>query len=201
MMDNISQWLFAAPWWVLAIAFAAALALLFVSLSRTEKRLRQAAVLVLLLVLIWAVVGLVVETPVEEVRGRTVEMIEAYEQTDWERLSQLVDEETRFSTMLRGQEIVDAAKLTHDALQHGEITVSSVETQRDGLGILVIVRVTSEQQNQWVPRLTTLWKFDYRKYGGEWQLERVEPMATEHLDPVNILRNVRIPESAAQRQR
>ncbi len=198
-MNDLARWLFAAPWWLLAVAGAAAVAFALFALSRRDGRLVKAAVGLIVLVALWAVLGLAIATPAERAESRTRAMIEAYEGSDWDTLATLVDDETRFSTLLKGQDIVRAARLTHEELEHGSIEINSVEVQQDPGGIQVFVRIISEQRSEFVPRLPTSWRFDYVKRGDEWKLERIEPLATDHVDPNTILRNVRIPPEVTQR--
>ena len=48
---------------------------------------------------------------------------------------------------------------------------------------------------------TTGWRFDYRRLGDQWRLERIDPVTTEHIDQAAILRNVRIPPELQGRRR
>jgi hypothetical protein len=199
-MHNLTHWLFAAPWWILAIGGAAAVAFLLFALSRRDRRLTRIAGGVAALVVLWVLAGLVIATPVERARDRTEAMINAYENSDWDALSALIDPETRFANMLKGHDIVLAAQRTHEEMEHGEILITRVESNRDDLGILVDVRIISEQKSQYVPRLSTAWRFDYRKRGEDWKLEQIEPLPTDTMDKDTILRNVRLPPELADQR-
>lgn len=149
---------------------------------------------------VWLVTAMLIATPTERARARTEAMIAAYDQADWQQLGQLLDEETRFAGILKGQEIAEVARLTHQELSHqGRIRVGGIETRRDDVGVLVFVRVGIEATDQFTYRGYTGWKFDYRKRGDEWRLERIDPIA-EQIDPAVILRNLRIPPEIANRQ-
>lgn len=199
-MHNLTHWIFASPWWILAIAGAAAVAFLLFALSRRDRRLTRIAGIFAGVILLWVLAGLVIATPVESARNRTRAMINAYENSDWDTLSELVDPETRFANMLKGPDIVSAAKQTHEEMAHGRILITKIEADRDDLGILVDVRIVSEQKNEFVPRVATSWRFDYRLRGDEWKLEEINPLPTEHMDEETVLRNVRLPPELADKR-
>ena len=200
-MHTLTHWLFATPWWILAIAGAAVVAFLLFALSRRDQKLTRIGAALVAAVVVWVLAGLIINTPVERARDRTEAMVRAYEASDWQTLSTLVDPETRFANMLKGQDIVKAAQQTHEELEHGEIMITRVETIRDGAGIRVIVRVLSEQKNAYVPRLSTAWRFDYTQRGDRWELEKIEPLPTDTMDPDTILRNVKLPPELADQRR
>jgi hypothetical protein len=102
--------------------------------------------------------------------------------------------------MLKGQDIVSAARQTHEEMAHGRILITRIEADRDDLGILVDVRIVSEQKNEFVPRVATSWRFDYRRRGDQWKLEEISPLPTEHMDEETVLRNVRLPPELADKQ-
>ena len=200
-MHNLTHWLFASPWWILAIGGAAAVAFLLFALSRRDRRLTRIAGGFAALVLVWLVAGLIIATPVERARDRTEAMINAYEDADWDTLAALVDPETRFSSMLKGNEIVLAARKTHEELEHGgKILITRLDAERDNLGILVDVRIISEQRNEFAPRVSTSWRFDYRLRGDQWKLETIEFLPTESMDEDTMRRNVRIPPELADKR-
>ena len=199
-MAALGEWLFAAPWWLLATVGAGAVAMVVFAFARTDRRIRRMGILAVLAVAIWAAASLAVETRTEFAIKQTREMVSAYQREDWTRLGQLIDEETRFKNLLMGQEIVEAARLTQEAIGNNPLTITRIETRRDGVGILVILRVRTHPA-QSVQPVTTAWSFDYRKLGDEWRLDRIEPLATEHIDPNTILRNVRVPVDLKERRR
>ena len=192
-MDQAGEWIFNAPWWLLIAVGVAAVAFLLWSLSRGDKQLARAAVGAVLLAVLWAALSLAVTTPIELARARTLGLVRAYEAKDWARFASLIDPETRFHTLLKGQEITDAARLTHDSLRTGTIRVTSVDEKRDGLGVIIDVRILSEQDTAYARSAITAWRFDYRKRGDAWKLEHIDPLPTEQVDLPNILRHVQLP--------
>lgn len=200
-MKVVTESVFAAPWWLLAIAGAAALAFLFLALARPAAKLKRLALALALLVAAWAGLAVVIKTPTERAVHRTEAMIAAYQRADWEELGALIDNDTRFASLLRGAEIVEAARLTHEQYGQIEIRITRMESKRDDVGVLVFVRVAAPQTNDYVSRGSTAWKFDYRKRGDVWKLEHIEPMATESFEPASILRNIRIPPHLEDRRR
>ena len=84
-MDQAGEWIFNAPWWLLAGAGAAAAAFLLWALSRGDRKLARAAVGGVLLVVVWTALSLVFTTPIERARARTVELIGAYEAKNTKR--------------------------------------------------------------------------------------------------------------------
>lgn len=196
----LDEWLFAAPWWLLATAGAAAVALLLYALAKASAAFRRTGLLAVLLIAAWAVAGLLVETPTERAVARTRDLIISYEQDDWNRLRQLIDEDTQFAGMLRGNEIVEAARLTKEAVGEHEFSVSQLQARRDQLGVVVTLRVNA-QTTQSVHGFSTGWRFDYRRLGDQWRLERIEIVATETADQSIIMRHLRIPPEAQGRRR
>ena len=194
-MNRVVETLFAAPWWVSAIVAAGVIAFLVFALARGNRKLGRAAGAAVTLVALWLVLGLMIHTPVERASDRTQDIVAAYERADWAALGGLLDPETRFANLLKGPDIVSAAELTRQELAHEDVRVLSVESERDPLGIRVSVRVFTQ------PRLVTAWRFDYRKRGDEWKLERIDPLPTDQIDPATILRNVRIPPELANGRR
>lgn len=188
----VGEWLFAAPWWLLATAGAAAAALVAYGLAKPASRLRRISLIAVLVLVAWVVAGILVQTPTERAVSRTTALVRAYEAADWKRLTELIDDETRFDGMLVGQEIVEAAKLTHEAIGQHPITISQVASRADDLGVVVSLRIRSES-SQSVHPFSTAWKFDYRRLGEQWRLDRIEFVPTEGSDASLVRRNVRMP--------
>jgi hypothetical protein len=184
---------------LLAIAGSGAIALLVFGIARGHRGLRRAAAVVVLAVAVGALVSWLVETPREMALRRTEEMVLAYAASDWARLDQLIDADTRFASLLKGHEIVEAAQLTQEALGANPISISRMEAHRDDVGVVVTFRVRTEVPQIMHP-ITTGWRFDYRRLAGQWRLDRVDPLATEQIDENAILRNVRLPPSAEGRR-
>ena len=199
-MATLEEWLFGAPWWLIAMAASGSLALLVFALARRNRRLKLVSLPALGLCVLWGVASYWVETPTETSVQRTREMVRCYEQQDWNRLSELVDDETHFAGLLRGREIVEAARLTHEAMGLPPVTVTHLESVRDDIGVVVNLRVRAQPTNSIHP-FTTGWRFDYRRLGDTWRLERIDPVATEHVDQAAILRNVRLPPEVQGRRR
>ena len=199
-MAAVNEWLFAAPWWLLATAGSASVALLIFAFARVGRRPRQLAILAVLGVVSWAAASAVVETATEMAVTRTREMVAAYEQADWTRLSQLIDAETRFSSLLRGQEIVEVARLTQASIGRHPLTITQIRTRRDDVGVLVSIRIRTQPAQSALP-FVTAWGFDYRKLGDAWRLERIEPDTTEFGDQNTVLRNLRLPPDLENRRR
>ena len=193
-MAEASEWLFNAPWWLLAAAGAVAVGFLLYALARTDKRLTRAAIGAIVLAALWAILTLTVSTPLEQSRARTVGLVEAYEARDWTRFGSLLDEETRFNNQLKGQEITEAAQLTHENLRTGSIRITDVEERRDGAAILIDVRIISEMESAY-RSVPTAWRFSFHERGSGWKLEHIDPMPTEQVDLPTILQHVRFPRS------
>lgn len=200
-MGVVTESIFAAPWWLLAITGAAALAFLFLALARSTAKLKRIALALALLVAAWAGLAIAIKTPTERAVHRTEAMIEAYQRADWEELGTLIDNDTRFANLLRGPEIVEAARLTHEQYGRIEIRISRMESKRDDVGVLVYVRIATAPANDYVARGPTAWKFDYRSRSGAWRLESIEPIATDSFEPATILRNIRMPPQLEDRRR
>ena len=195
-MEHVYDRVFGAPWWVQAIAGGVVAAFLLYALARRDRMLVRVSLLCVAAALLWAALAAVIRTPVEQARDHAVATVEAYRDQDWEKLSTLLNDDTRLSTLLMGQDIVRAAQMTHQQMDHRDIEVTRIESARDDLGIRIDLRVRSEQRSGFMRPFVTAWRFDYFKRGDEWRLERIEPRPTNYIDPKDVLSRVPIPEGA-----
>ena len=192
-MDAVTEWLFDAPWLVLVpLALAAFLALGF-GVLRDNRRARQAGLLAVAAVAIWAALSYFVRTPVEAAVDRTRGLAAAFDKQDWPAFAKLIDPETRFYSRLKGQQITEAARLTHDATAAREVRVLGTEARRDGEAISVTMRVMSQHDSAALRTVVTLFRFDFHRRGGAWKLEAIEPLPTETFDAPAYLRFLVVP--------
>ena len=195
-MDQLSEVLFNAPLlWLLGAALLAG-AVLFFGLLRAQVHVWRVGLVLVALVAGWVALSTFVKTPLERSVDRVHRLADAFEKGDWQTFGKQLDPETRFYGRLKGQQITEAARLTHDALGTGGVTVLGTDAQRDGEAITVSIRVLSEHANTPARSIVTAYRFDFHRRGGDWKLEAIDPLATERLDPQSYLKFMVMPPSA-----
>ena len=189
-MSDLQNWLFDAPWWIPLAAGVFGLLMALWAMPRRDKLFVRIGLAIVLASAVWYLLAVYVKTPEERAMERVEAIVEAFDNENWDRLDGLIDPDTRFANRAKGSEITRAAESTDDRLDIRDVSVTSIEARRDGLGIIVDVRVHSQQQVSIINSLTTAWRFDFRERGGAWRLEHIEPRPTERLDVPSILRQV-----------
>ena len=195
-MDDLWEWLFNAPLlWLLGAALLAACTLAFGTI-RADRRIVRVGLALVGVVAAWGLASYLVRTPLERAIGRVNVLADSFEGGDWQAFGKQIDPETRFYGRLKGQQITEAARLTHDALGTGEVRVLGRQSTREGEAITVTIRVLSEHADSPVRSIVTSYRFDFHRRAGEWKLEQIEPLATERLDPQSYLKFMVMPPGA-----
>ena len=195
-MNQMTEWLFDAPTLVLApLALAAVMSVGF-GLLRGDRRVGRIGLIAVGVLIVWGAMSYLVQTPVEAALARTRRLAADFDAQDWPAFGKLIDPETRFYGRLKGQQITEAARLTHDATGASGVSVLSARATRDGEAISVTMRVLSRHDRAQLRSVVTLFRFDFHRRGGQWKLEAIEPLPTESFDAPAYLRFLVMPPTA-----
>ena len=190
-MAGLSSLLFETSVWLTIGVVVIGLIVLGLSLTRGDKNLRVAGLVVLGLGVLWTAATHFVVTDVEAVEQRTGELVQSYADADWTRFGQLIDPETQLDTLLIGQDITTRAEQVHNQMDHSSVTVSRSDAKRMADNkIEVTVEVTSQQNIALVETLTTGWAFLYTERNGQWQLDTITILPGRRIDPEAIRRQI-----------
>src|SRR5436190_22633943 len=131
----MSDLLFDTPWWLPVLILAAGIAIFITGNRRLENRLRNAGLAVVLLGIALAAVSYFVDTPLETAEKRTVELCRSFEQTDWAKMTSILDRSTAVTvlsaTIYSGRdEIVSAAKHAHEKYGFKTVRILSKDAAR-----------------------------------------------------------------------
>ena len=192
-MDQIQQYLFATPWWLVAGLVAISLGGLAWALLKRDAKLRNALLIALLVTVGWLAATTLVTTPIEMAERRTNALVDAYNAADWNAFADNIDAQTRLtggSASIVGEQITLAAEATRRSRDDGEVSITSTEVRKDAAGIRVDISVVAEADEFYGP-FRTAWRFDYVERGGVWFLDRIEVLPTDRIKPEDIMRRVR----------
>lgn len=191
-MDLLKTYLFETPWWITVAAAVLAAGVFGYGLLKSDPKIRKIGIGAVIVAVLWLAAGLLVTTAREQAIETTRAIVKAYNDEDWPALRTHIDQYTRFDNYLVGEQITDAAERTREALGQEGASVSDISAVQDSAGVRVRVTVTSLHAGP-VPRLKTLWQFEYVMRDGELKLDRITPMDSEQFDADEIRRNVRSP--------
>lgn len=188
-MDLMKTYLFEMPWWLAAVAIVAAVAVLVVGLLKGNRNLRRIGAVSIVLAVAWLGAGMLVVTPREQAIEATHAIVTAYDAEDWTTLKSHINEFTRFDDYLVGEQIVTAAQQTRGSLNQEGAAISDITAVQDPAGVRVRVTVTSRHAGP-IPRLDTLFQFQYVLRNGELMLDRITPMDSEQFSADQLRRHV-----------
>ena len=192
-MDAALELLFDVPWLVIAALGLVAAGGLLYGLLRGERLATRIGLAAAVLLLVWVGLSAAFETPLESAESRTRAVADAFETSDWDALSKLIEPETRFYNRLVGPQIVDAARLTHDALGVQSLMLTEVSPERSGEQINVFLKVLSQHDAGAARTVSTAYRFEYNRRAGVWKLEHIEPLATQTFDAPAYMRFIVVP--------
>ena len=192
-MDQIQQYLFATPWWLVAALVALSLVGLVGAILKRDAKLRNVLLVALLVTVGWLAATTLVTTPTEAAVARTNALVDSYNDADWGTFGDNIDGQTRLTggtASLVGEQITIAAQATRQSRDDGDVSITSTEVRRDAAGIRVDISVVADADDYY-GSFRTAWRFDYVERGGVWMLDRIEILPTDRVKPEDLMRRIR----------
>jgi hypothetical protein len=188
LSDPLGHWvepkmtdlLFDTPWWLPAVIAAVGVVLFVTGNKRTEAKLRNAGLAVVLLGIALAAVSYFVDTPLERAEKQSRQLVKAFEKTDWATMSSILDRDAIVSLqslpIYTGRdEIVAAAKKAHERYGFKSATVLSANGERADTLITVNVVLLTEQ-DALGRTLNSDWQFEWQERADGWSLVEVRAL-------------------------
>jgi len=175
----VARLLFDAPWWLPTVLAFLGVALFWNGNRRSEAKVRNAGLLLVLAAVLVLVVSHFVDTDIEKAEKQSKRLVYAVEQRDWVTLKAILDPLTSLHVLGGMQlydtrdQIIDAAKRAVD--QHGvkNVRVLSTTSEQTDTVITITMFLMSEQDATGGRPLTTTWQFEWQQSGDTWSLVRI----------------------------
>lgn len=181
--------LFAPAWWMLLIAAVVTLALFWVANSRLDSKLRGVALGMLGVVILWGVVGYLVETPVEAARDGSKKFVQAAVARDAAGLKALLAPEATLGRLGRDQIAEVGIKDAEDwGLASALVTGSDVETR--GSQVVANLRIFSQHEGGKLQGMSTIrsdWEFVWTKTPEGWRIAQITPTKVGETDVAGVM--------------
>jgi hypothetical protein len=168
--------LFDTPWWIPVLIAGIGVVVFMTGNKRVENRVRYAGLAILLLAVVVVVVSYFVETDKEVAERRSRELVDAFEQRDWSKMSSILDPGAIVTvpnaTVYKDRDdIIANAKLAHDRYHFKSVNVLGSHPEQTQTSITVTIKLISEQD---VPSmLNSEWQFEWQERAGGWTLVEV----------------------------
>jgi hypothetical protein len=177
----MSDLLFDTPWWLPTVIAAVGVVLFVTGNKRTDAKFRNGGTAVILLAIALAVLSYLVDTPLETAKRQSRELVNAFEKSDWTKMSSILDPNATVTLhslpIYTGRdEIIAAAKKAHE--QYGFKTarlLSASGTQADTL-ITINMSLLTEQSSAMAATLNSNWQFEWQQRADGWSLVEVRAM-------------------------
>jgi hypothetical protein len=175
----VARLLFDAPWWLPTTLAFLGIALFWNGNRRTDVKLRNVGLALLLGAVTVLAISHFVDTDVEKAEKKSKALVRAVEKRDWATTKTILDPSCSLSIMGAydlydtRDEIIAAAQEGVD--RHGLKAVQILSTtpeQTDSL-ITITMSCATEQETTMGRPITSTWQFEWQQNGNTWSLVRI----------------------------
>jgi len=175
----VTRLLFDAPWWLPTTLAFLGIALFWNGNRRSDTKLRNAGLGLLLAAVAVMVTSHFVDTDIEKAEKQSKRLVRSVEQRDWATAKTILDPNTSLHVLGGIQlydsrdQIIEAAKKGVD--QYGLKTERILNTTSEQTDTVIVVTMflMSEQDAAAVNTITTTWQFEWQQSGETWSLVRI----------------------------
>lgn len=172
----MSEWIFAAPLWLIILVVLVGGAVTFVGNRRLDKTLQNVGLAIAGLGLIIALLGYLVETPIEKTTRFTKVFVQSVVDKDETALKKIMSPRCSLTILgvetpyVNADEISAAAVQTATQYSLASAGISALAPTESANTVSLTFTVFSTQSPQ---PMRSDWTFDYEKIGDQWLLSRI----------------------------
>ena len=176
----MNELLFDTPWWLPVAIVAAGLVVFVTGNKRVEPKVRLGGLLVIVLGIGLAALSYFVDTALETAERRSHELVEAFEDADWPRVSSILAPNTAVTVLnatiySNREDIVANAQKAHERYRFQSLNIlSSTATQTQTEITITIVLLS--QQDAVASMLRSEWQFEWRQSAEGWALTEIRAL-------------------------
>ncbi len=171
--------LFDTPIWLMLTLTITALGLIATAISRQDKRLKWAGIVLLVITITLGITSRLVETDAKKVDRATRALLNAVLARDGPSMKEVMDARCALGPLNREQ-IIDLAKRSAEDLELMGVHLDSLDFTKQGpLVIVCTMQVTSHQKGGlggMTETMPTTWEMRWVKAGDGWKLQVVKPL-------------------------
>jgi hypothetical protein len=171
--------LFDAPWWLPTTLAFIGIALFWNGNRRTDTKLRNVGLALLLAAVAVLAISHFVDTDLEKATKQSKKLVYAVEKRDWATLKAIMSPTTSLhvlgGTELYGtrDEIIAAAQKGVDQYGLKNVHIISTTPEQTDTVINITMTIMSEQDFTGGRPITTEWQFEWQESGATWSLVRI----------------------------
>lgn len=171
------------PWWMLALIAAVGAWLLVMGNRQMDRTLRWVGAGAILLALALGVTSYYLESDVEIVERRSVELVEAVEAGDWVAARALMDPAVSFFHYRNRDQLLAGAQSAADRAGIRSASVSSLTTEKIDPYITTNFTVFSRQDATGDYPYRSYWQLEWVETDQGWVVVSITPIAGPGSDP------------------
>lgn len=170
----MSELLFDAPWWLPALIAGLGVGLFIIGNNRQETRIRAAGIILIALAMLALGVSYLVDTPREQVIGKTRRLVQSVETRDWPTMTTLLDPRCSLEKYGNRDQIVKAAQEVCEQFNVKSIRITSLVAEQTDSLFTVTLNVLSEQDLTLGRPYPTSWQLGWQKSASGWLLRTIK---------------------------
>lgn len=171
--------LFDAPWWLPTVLAFVGIALFWNANRRTDIKLRNVAIGLILAAVAVLAISHFVDTDLEKATKNSKKLVYGVEKHDWAAVKGILSPTTSLHQLGGGEiygtrdEIIGGAKVAVDQYGLKNVHIISTTPEQTDTVINVTMTVMSEQDFTGGRPITTEWQFEWQQSGETWSLVRI----------------------------
>jgi hypothetical protein len=175
----VARLLFDAPWWLPTTLAFLGIALFWNGNRRTDVKLRNVGLILLLAAVAVLAISHFVDTDLEKAEKQSKRLVRAVEQRDWATLKSILSPTTSLrvlgGTEIYGtrDEIIGGAQKAVDQYGLKNVRILSTTPEQTDTVINITMTIMSEQDFTSGRPITTTWQFEWQQGGKDWTLVQI----------------------------
>lgn len=165
-------WLYELPLWIPLGLGIAGLILIWTGLTRLEKRLKLAGMIVLALGIVLGLLSWFLESDREIVERQTRTLIKAVERRDWETARSLLAPDMTVLGFGPRDEVVAVARKYAEQYHIQNLRIIGLKASEPGTAITVKLRILADVHKS--PAGFTDWQLEWEKTDSRWELKSAD---------------------------